>query len=145
MVSGLDALYQDRLLELAGKIARNGHEVDTPTSEGSAYSAACGSKLTVRVRIEEGRITDYGQDVDACALGSAAASVVGANVVGLTIAEVRTGHDQLKAMLKSGGPPPTGAFEEMKLLEGARDFTNRHGSMLLAFTALEKAFKSAGY
>lgn len=144
-MSGLDALYQDRLLELAGKIARNGHVVDAPTAEGSAYSAACGSKLTAKVRIEYGIVTDYGQEVDACALGSAAASVVGANVIGLTIAEVRTGRDQMTAMLKSGAPPPTEAFEELKLLEGARDFTNRHGSMLLVFSALEKAFKSAGY
>ena len=90
------------------------------------------------------RVTDYGQRVEACALGSAAASVVGAAVVGSTVAEVRRAAAELEAMLPRGGPPRGGSFADLAGLEPARAFTNRHGSMQLSFKALEKAFRSAG-
>jgi NifU-like protein involved in Fe-S cluster formation len=128
-VTTLDAVYQDRLLDLAATIVRDGHVIPEPTASGSAYSRACGSRIKVQVVLDGSRITDYGQQVDACALGSAAASVVGTAV---------------EAMLTKGGPPPGGAFTDLAALEPARSFTNRHGSMQLAFRALEKAFRSAG-
>ena len=140
----LDAVYQDRLLDLAADIARDGHVVPDPSAVGSAYSRACGSRIAVEVRLDGNRIADYGQRVEACALGSAAASVVGAAVVGLTVAEVRTAAAEMEAMLTKGGPPPGGAFAELAALEPARSFSNRQGSMQLAFKALEKAFRSAG-
>lgn len=140
----LDAVYQDRLLDLAAEIARDGHVVPAPTVTGSAYSRACGSRIAVQVALDGDRITDYGQRVAACALGSAAASVVGAAVVGTTVAEVRRAAAELEAMLTRGGPPPGGAFADLAALQPARAFTNRHGSMQLSFRALEKAFRGAG-
>lgn len=143
-MSSLDTVYQDRLLELAATIVRDGHAVSAPTAVGSASSRACGSRIAVQVTLDGERITDYGQQVDACALGSAAASVVGAAIVGATVAEVRQAAGELEAMLKRGEPPPTGAFAALAALQPARGFTNRHGSMQLAFRALEKAFRSVG-
>jgi NifU-like protein involved in Fe-S cluster formation len=143
-VTALDTVYQDRLLDLAAEIARDGHEVPSPTATGSAYSRACGSRIAVQVALDGDRVTDYGQRVEACALGSAAASVVGAAIVGRTVAEVRQAAAEMEAMLTRGGPPPGGAFADLAALEPARGFTNRHGSMQLSFKALEKAFRSAG-
>lgn len=143
-MTSLDAVYQDRLLDLAAEIARDGHVVADPTATGSAHSRACGSRIRVAVRLDGDRVADYGQSVEACALGSAAASVVGAAVVGRTVAEVREAAAAMEAMLTRGGPPPGGAFAGLAALEPARGFANRHGSMQLAFRALEKAFRSAG-
>lgn len=139
-----DAVYQDKLLDLAADIARDGHVVADPTASGSAYSRACGSRIAIQVKLERDRVADYGQRVEACALGSAAASVVGSVIIGLTVAEVRRAAAEMEAMLTSDGPPPGGAFAGLAALEPARGFTNRHGSMQLAFKALEKAFRSAG-
>lgn len=140
----LDAVYQDRLLDLAAEIARDGHVVPHPTARGSAYSRACGSRIEVEVALDGDRVADYGQRVEACALGSAAASVVGAAIVGCTVAEVRRAAAELEAMLTKDGPPPGGAFAELAALQPARAFGNRHASMQLSFRALEKAFRSAG-
>src|SRR3546814_1146588 len=63
----LDAVYQDRLLDLAADIAREGHVVARPTASGSAYSRACGSRIRVEVELDGDRVADYGQHVDACA------------------------------------------------------------------------------
>lgn len=143
-MTALDSVYQDRLLDLAAEIARDGHAVPHPTATGSAYSRACGSRIEIAIVLDGDRIADYGQRVEACALGSAAASVVGAAIVGRTVAEVRQAAAEMAAMLTQDGPPPGGAFAELAALEPARGFTNRHGSMQLAFRALEKAFRSAG-
>lgn len=141
-MSELDTVYQDRILELAGSIARDGYRVPHPDATASAYSRACGSRIAVEIRLDGDRVADYGQTVEACALGSAAASAVGAAVVGVSIADVRRAAAELEAMLKRGGPPPGGAFAALAALEPARAFGNRHGSILLAFKALEKAFRT---
>lgn len=143
-MTSLDAVYQDRLLDLAAEIARDGHAVPSPTATGSAHSRACGSRIRIEVALDGDVVTDYGQRVEACALGSAAASVVGAAIVGRSVAEVRAAAAEMEAMLTRDAPPPTGAFAELAALQPARGFRNRHGSMQLAFKALEKAFRSAG-
>ena len=143
-MTALDSIYQDKLLDLAAEISRDGHEVANPTASGSAYSRACGSRISVQIVLDGDRIADYGQRVEACALGSAAASVVGAAIVGRTVAEVRIAAAEMQAMLTKDGPPPGAAFAGLAVLEPARGFANRHGSMQLSFKALEKAFRSAG-
>lgn len=140
----LDSVYQDRLLDLAESIARDGHLVDAPDAETSAVSRACGSRVRIQVRFDGDRVADYGQRVEACALGSAAASAVGGAVVGASVGEIRAAAGEMEAMLKRDGPPPGGRFEALSALLPAKAFTNRHASILLTFRALEKAFKATG-
>lgn len=142
--TALDSVYQDRLLDLADTIVRDGHVVETPDAETTAVSRACGSRVTIQVRFDGDMVADYGQRVEACALGSAAASAVGGAVIGATVAEVRDAASVMEAMLKQEGPAPGGRFEALSALLPARAFTNRHGSILLTFRALEKAFKATG-
>lgn len=134
----IDDVYQEALLAHAGDITRNQRLVDPDASAG-AFSRACGSRITVDLKLRDGRIIDYGQEVDACALGSASASIFAKTVVGHTPDELRAARDAMQAMLKKGGPPPPDEWSEFKLLEPARDFSNRHGSMMLPFNATVKA------
>lgn len=140
----LDEVYQDRLLALADPIVRQGHPVVDPTFKARAHSRACGSSAEISVRIEDDVVADYGQIVDACALGSASASVVGAAIVGAKVDEVREAGRALEAMLKRQGPPPTGRFADLRALEPARAFRNRHASILLTFRAFEKGLQARG-
>ena len=43
-------------------------------------------------------------------------------------------------MLKAGGPPPAAPFHELEVLLPARDYKNRHASILLAWDATLAAF-----
>lgn len=127
-------LYSGRILELAAKIPRT-ERLDSPDATRMKRSPLCGSTVTVDVQLDGDRITGFGQDVKACALGQAAASVLGANVVGQSPATVRKARDQLRAMLKEDGPPPEAPFDDLSVLEPARAYKNRHASILLAFDA----------
>nr|WP_255698753.1 iron-sulfur cluster assembly scaffold protein [Yoonia sp. I 8.24] len=127
-------LYSGRILALAADMPRT-TRLEAPSATAKKRAPLCGSTVTVDVQIVGDIITDYGQDVKACALGQAAAAVVGANVVGLSPAQVQAGRDQLFDMLKNSGPPPAAPFGDLAVLEPAKDYKNRHASILLAFDA----------
>lgn len=133
-------LYSGRILELAASIP-HAERLENPDATEMKRSPLCGSTVTVDLRIEDGTIADFGQDVKACALGQASASVLGGAVMGQTLDTVRKGRDQLRAMLKSDGPVPDAPFDELSVLEPARAYKNRHASILLAFDATVAAME----
>jgi NifU-like protein involved in Fe-S cluster formation len=135
-------LYSQRILALAADIPRVGR-LAAPTASVKKRSPLCGSTVTVDLAVTDGKISDYAQDVKACALGQAAASVVAAGVVGLDIAGVQKGRDQLAAMLKEDGPVPDAPFDGLEVLLPAKDYKNRHASIMLALDATVEALKQA--
>lgn len=143
VASDLMKLYSDRILALAAGIPHVGR-LDAPDGSATRRSPLCGSTVTVDVRVADGRITDFAQDVKACALGQSSASVLGAAVAGRTRAEIARGRAQLCAMLKAGGPVPEAPFDGLEALLPARDFKNRHASILLAWDATLAAMEAAG-
>lgn len=134
----LDDIYNAKILELAGNIPRLGR-LDAPDASAKAHSKLCGSTVIVDLKMQKGVVTDFTQDVKACALGQAAAAVVARNVIGAKLDELRRGRDQMRAMLKENGPPPDGRFAEAQVLQPVRDFKARHASTLLAFEAVVDA------
>ncbi len=135
-------LYSGRILELAAAIPLT-ERLENPQASVKKRSPLCGSTVTVDLTVENGRVIEYGQDVKACALGQAAASVVGSNIIGRTRAEVETARDQLRAMLKSGGPVPVAPFDGLEVLMPARDYKNRHASIMLTLDAASEAMAEA--
>jgi NifU-like protein involved in Fe-S cluster formation len=99
--------------------------------------------VTADVALEDGRVSAFGQDVKACALGQASAAVLGGAVIGRTRDEIAAARDALRAMLKEGGPVPAAPFDGLEALTPARDFKNRHASILLAFDAAVAAIEDA--
>lgn len=134
-------LYSQRILALAADMPRVGR-LENADASVTRRSPLCGSTVTVDVRSDGGRIIDFAQDVKACALGQAAASVVGATAPGLNLEAVREGRDALRAMLK-GGPAPSAPWDGFAVLEPARDYRNRHASILLSIEALTEAMERA--
>ena len=135
-------LYSQRILALAADMPRT-DRLANPTATAKKRSPLCGSTVTVDIVLDGDLITEYGQDVKACALGQAAASVVGSNIVGLRIPEVEEARDQLLAMLKENGPVPAAPFDGLEVLEPAREYKNRHSSIMLAFDATLEAIETA--
>lgn len=135
-------LYSQRILALAADIPHAGR-LDAPQASVRKRAPLCGSTVTVDLDMAGGRITRFGQDVKACALGQAAASLVGAAIIGRTRAEVEAARDSLRAMLKEGGSPPGAPFAGYEVLEPAREYRNRHASILLSLEATAEAMAEA--
>jgi len=135
-------LYSSRILELAADIPHHGR-LDAPHATVKRRAPLCGSTVTVDIRADGKRITDYAAEVKACALGQAAASVVGANIIGCTLEQVQAARDALKAMLKEDGPTPPAPFDGLEVLRPARDYKNRHASIMLTLEATAEALETA--
>jgi len=135
-------LYSQRILALAADIPFT-ERLDAPQVTARKRSPLCGSTVTVDLGLENGCVTAFGQDVMACALGQASAAILGQNVIGRSREEIALARDQLAAMLKSGGPAPEAPFDGFEVLMPARDYKNRHASIMLALDATLAAFDEA--
>jgi NifU-like protein involved in Fe-S cluster formation len=134
----LSEIYNARILELAASIPRAAR-LDAPDATATAHSKLCGSTVTVDLKMQDGRVVEFGQNVKACLLGQSAASVMGREIIGSTAAELREIGAQMRRMLKENGPPPTGRWADLAVLEPVRDYKARHASTLLVFDAVERA------
>lgn len=135
------SLYSQRILALAADIPHL-DRLDTPDATCQRRSPLCGSTVTVDICVTDEKISAFGHDVKACALGQAAASVVAANIIGRTHAEIKTARDQLKAMLKEDGPVPDTPFDGLEVLLPAKEYKNRHASIMLSLEATLDAFET---
>lgn len=139
----INGLYSRKLLEFAGNITRIGR-LENPDASASAVSRLCGSRLQLDIRARNGTITDYAHEVQACALGQTVAAIVAREIIGTPITEISPLAGRMRAMLKEGGPAPEGRWADLAILEAARNYPARHGSVLLVFDALEKALAQIG-
>jgi NifU-like protein involved in Fe-S cluster formation len=61
------------------------------------------------------------------------------HVVGSSPVELRELRETVRKMLKENGPPPSGKWADIAVLEPVRDYKARHASTLLTFDAVVKA------
>ena len=135
-------LYSKRILALAADMPFT-DRLDNPDGTARARSPLCGSTVTVDLALDDTTITGFGQDVKACALGQASASAIAKKIIGRDKVQIQSARGELAAMLKAGGPPPSEPFSELEVLIPARDYKNRHASILLTFDAVLAAFENA--
>jgi NifU-like protein involved in Fe-S cluster formation len=138
----LNDVYNRQILAFAADIPRLGR-LPSPDGTAVAHSKLCGSKVTVDLKLDGDRVADFAHEVKACALGQASSSIMARHVVGSTVAELRALKEQMHAMLKQGGEPPSGKWAELEALTPVRDFKARHASTLLTFDATVEAAEKA--
>jgi NifU-like protein involved in Fe-S cluster formation len=138
----IDELYSARILKAAANMPRAGR-LAHPDASAEKVSKLCGSRVLVDVVVQDGHVADYGQEVKACALGQAAAAIMGERVIGASLQEIESALSALRAMLKEGGRPPEGRFADLAMLAPVKDYPPRHASTMLAFEATAEAVRKA--
>ncbi len=134
----INEVYNERILDLAGNIPRLGRLPD-PDASATAHSKLCGSTVTVDLKMDGPFVTDFAHDVKACALGQASSSIMARHVIGSHPAELRELRETVRKMLKENGPPPSGKWADIAVLQPVRDYKARHASTLLTFDAVVQA------
>jgi len=137
-----EPLYNSQILRLAASVpfAERLHQ---PQATVTKVSPICGSRVTVDLDLDSaGRIGRFGQEVRACALGQAAASLLGNSVIGRNAAELATARDGLAAFLRGTAETP-GDWPGLDIFAPARPHKARHASILLAFDAATEAAAQA--
>jgi len=136
------ALYNASILRLAASIP---HDTRLPHAHGSSEkrSPICGSRVTVDVMLDgEGRIAGLGQEVRACALGQASASLMGAHAIGRSAEQLAEARDAITDFLAGERDDP-GTWPGLAIFGAARDYPARHPSIRLAFEAVAEAVANA--
>ena len=136
-------LYSEKILALATEIPHT-TSLSSPDVSITKRSPVCGSSITVELIVRNGKIIEFSQNVRACALGQAAATIVGNVVLGLKRNELLIAHDQLMNMLTKNGSPPDKPFEDLEVLLPAKDYKNRHASIMLSLEAILAGLDSVG-
>jgi len=135
----LNDVYNRRIIELAGNIPRIGR-LANPDATATAHSRLCGSTVTVDLKMDGNKVTDFAHEVKACALGQASSSIMASHVVGSSADELRALREGVRQMLKENGAEPAeGKWADIAVLEPVRDYKARHASTLLTFDAVVDA------
>lgn len=136
------ALYNRDILRLAASIPHQG-PLESADATVEKRSPICGSRVKVAVKLDEaGRVADLGQEVKACALGQASASLMGAHAIGRGPGELAEARDRLTDFLAGSRNDP-GDWPGLELFRDARPYKARHPSILLAFEAVAEAAAEA--
>jgi NifU-like protein involved in Fe-S cluster formation len=138
----LSEIYNQRILELSADIP-GAERLADPDGTATAHSKLCGSTVTVDLKLTGDEVTAFGQTVKACLLGQSSASVMGRNILGSRAQELREVAATMRKMLKEGGPPPSGRWADLAVLQPVKDYKARHASTLLVFDAVEMALAKA--
>ncbi|RMB53939.1 NifU-like protein involved in Fe-S cluster formation [Sphingomonas sp. PP-CE-3A-406] len=130
-------LYNAEILRLAATIPHH-ERLAKPMATAEKRSPICGSRVTIDVAVDdEGRVSEVGLLVRACALGQASSSLLASNILGRTPAELAAARDALTAWLAREGDAPD--WPGMDIFTPALDYTARHPSIRLAFEAAAEA------
>lgn len=135
-------LYTRDILRLATSIPHLG-TLDNPQGRAEIRSPTCGSTFVVEVNIDQnGRVSELGQQVHACAFGQASAALMGAHAVGRSEREIEEAIAAFCQWLDGCRDDP-GAWPGLEALEPARTRRGRHGAMLMPFRGLASAIRAA--
>ncbi len=134
----INEIYNRKILEFAANIPHL-QRLAHPNATAVGHSKLCGSKVTVDITMKDGVVSEFGQDVKACALGQASSSIMGSHVIGSTPNELRALRETMHKMLKENGAPPQGKWSDLEALIPVRDYKARHASTLLTFDAVVDA------
>lgn len=129
-------LYNQQILRLAASTPAT--RLAAPMASVEKRSPVCGSRVTVDVDVDgEGRVSAIGMLVRACALGQASATLMAADAVGKSPAQLAAARDTLAAWLAGDGPQPD--WPGLDVFAPALPHSARHASIRLAFEAVAEA------
>lgn len=135
-------LYNTQILRLAASIPHHAR-LSEPMASVEKRSPVCGSRVTIDVNVDgDGRVSEVGLLVRACALGQASASLLGAHVIGRSVEELDAARDALAGWL-AGEREAAPDWPGFELFEPALPHSARHASIRLAFEAAAEAAAQA--
>lgn len=139
----LGELYNARILRLATQIPFTAR-LERPQASVSRTSRICGSRLAMDANFDaEGRISELGLDVRACALGQAATALVAPKLIGLGREEIAPAARAFADMLDHDGVVPPPPWQELEIFLPVREHRARRGAVMLVFDAALAACDAA--
>ena len=123
MSSDLQELYQQVILD-HNRRPRNFRSIETG-QKAEGYNPLCGDRVTVYLRVENGRIADASFEGSGCAISKASASLMTDAVKGKTIEEAEALFERFHRMITSNPDEPVADLGKLNVFAGVRQFPVR--------------------
>jgi NifU-like protein involved in Fe-S cluster formation len=135
-------LYNAEILRLTTAIPHDRRLAD-PMGSIERRSPICGSRVTVDVNLDaDGRVSEVGMLVRACALGQASAALLSNHIIGRDARELAAARDALAGWL-AGTRGEAPEWPGLDVFAPALPYSARHPSIRLAFEAAAEAVDEA--
>lgn len=135
-----DDIYHEALLTLAKDKSKSGR-LDPCDGSARADNPLCGDRVTVDLRLAEGRIAEIAQKTRGCILTQAAAAMIARHSASLGLDELQEKREAMARYL--AGNDDVALWPEGAWFEPVREVKSRHDCVMIAFQALESAMKEA--
>lgn len=136
----IDELYSREILRRTTQLQHVGR-LASPQGTADRTAKLCGSTIHVEIAMDGDTVSDFAQEIQACALGQAAAAILSQNVVGAKKDEILTARDALRGLLRGEEVDFPQRFSDLRILAGVKDFPARHASTMLALDATADAIQ----
>ena len=135
--SDLQDLYQEVILD-HNKRPRNYHAIEN-AQKAEGYNPLCGDRVTVYLRVENGRIADASFQGSGCAISKASASLMTDVVKGKTLEEAEELFQRFHQMITRPPDEPVEDLGKLSVLAGVRQFPIRVKCASLPWHTLRSA------
>jgi nitrogen fixation NifU-like protein len=109
--------------------------------QAEGFNPLCGDRLTVYLKVDEGRIRDASFQGSGCAISKASASLMTDSVKGKTLAEAADLFRRFHAMITGAPEDPAADLGKLSVLAGVRQFPVRVKCASLAWHTLNSAIE----
>jgi len=142
-MSSLGSLYQEVVLDHSRK-PRNFKALDGANRKADGYNPLCGDKVTIYIKLEDGRVADISFQGSGCAISTASASILTETLKGKTEQEVETlfekFHDLVTGESRNEDPDATD-LGKLEVFSGVSEFPARVKCATLSWHTLRAALK----
>ena len=117
----LNDLYRDVILD-HNRRPRNFGALESADASVEGFNPMCGDRLTVRLKMDDDKISDIRFEGQGCAISTASASLMTEAVKGRTRADALRLFDRVHQLLTDDAAPPAEELGKLAALSGVREF-----------------------
>lgn len=141
----LRELYQDIILD-HGRHPRNFYALEGASHFAHGHNPLCGDRVTIFLKIEDGRITTASFEGHGCAISTASASLMTEILAGKTLDDAEILFESFHAKVTGGAEPDIPSSladdsERLEVLTGVKTFPARVKCATLAWHTFDAALK----
>jgi nitrogen fixation NifU-like protein len=137
----LKDLYRDVIVD-HNRHPRNFRPMPDATAHAEGFNPLCGDRLTLYVKLDDGRISDVSFQGSGCAISVASASLLTESVRGRTVPEAEQLFARMHELLTRGdATADPAALGKLAALSGVREFPMRVKCATLAWHTFKSALE----
>jgi nitrogen fixation NifU-like protein len=138
----LNDLYRDVILD-HNRQPRNFGPLEPADASVEGFNPMCGDRLTLRLRMSDGTISDIRFEGQGCAISTASASLMTEAVKGKTREQALRLFDEVHDLLTDDAAAAGEALGKLAALSGVREYPARVKCASLCWHTLASALKAA--